>query len=196
MARPPLDPRGEIVSMSAVAGQSRVRRAGRPDEDAARRREHLRRAYAVWLRSFIADQQIDPGWRGEIANEHWRLFRAGYLACLNGDGEDVALEDHEAWTERVMAMPAGRGLRIIDTEEGPLPLLPGTMFLTDAEELPPGLEISESDKEVAAWAKAEVELAAPFLNTGFGASFPEVQNEPPAFEVIEGGEPGTDPDGA
>ena len=136
MARPPLDPRGEIVSMSAVAGQSRVRRAGRPDEDAARRREHLRRAYAVWLRSFIADQQIDPGWRGEIANEHWRLFRAGYLACLNGDGEDVALEDHEAWTERVMAMPAGRGLRIIDTEEGPLPLLPGTMFLTDAEELP------------------------------------------------------------
>ena len=40
---PPLDPRGEIVLMSAVAGQSRVRRAGRPDEDATRRRDRLRR---------------------------------------------------------------------------------------------------------------------------------------------------------
>ena len=47
-------------------------------------------------------------------------------------GEDVALEDHEAWTERIMGKPAGRGLRIVDTEEGPLPLPPGTMYLTDA----------------------------------------------------------------
>ena len=101
----------------------------------------------------------------------------------------MALEDHEAWTERIMAMPAGRGLRIVDTEEGPLPLLPGTMFLTDAEERTPGLEVSECDKEVAAWAEGRAADVAPFLNNEIGASFPEVQDERPAFEVIEGGAP-------
>ena len=109
----------------------------------------------------------------------------------------MALEDHEAWTERIMAMPAGRGLRIVDTEEGPLPLLPGTMFLTDAEERTAGPEVSEGDKEVAAWAEAELGLVAPFLNSEIGPGFPEVQDEQPAFEVIEGGEPeGEEPDTA
>ena len=165
---PPLDPRGEILSMSAISGRGRVRRAGRPDADAARRHEHLRRAYAVWLRLVSGHLPADSSWRGGPASEHWRQFRTGYLACLNGDGEDVALEDHAAWTERVMAMPAGRGLHISDTEEGPLPLLPGTMFITDAMALAP--------------------------------CFLEVENESPAFEVIEGGKPGTgadtDKDGA
>ena len=62
---PPLDPRGEIVSMSAVAGQTRVRRAGRPDEDAAFRRDHLRRVYAAYLRECVLGRQINLGWRGE-----------------------------------------------------------------------------------------------------------------------------------
>ena len=195
---PPLDPRGEIVSMSAVAGQSHVRRGGRPDEDATRRRDRLRRIYAVYLRECIEGQQA-PGfrdfWRGKAGNMHWRTWCGAYLAGQAGAGEDVALEDHEAWTERIMAMPAGRGLRIVDTEEGPLPLLPGTMFLTDAEERTPGPEVSECDKEVAAWAEAELAHVAPYLNSEIGPSFPEVQNERPAFEVIEGGEPeGEEPD--
>ena len=54
------------------------------------------------------------------------------------------------------------------------------MFLTDAEERTPGLEVSECDKELAAWAEGELGVAAPFLNNEIGASFPE---------VIEGGEP-------
>ena len=73
---------------------------------------------------------IPPSWRGEEGNWHWRLFRAGYLAGQAGAGEDVALEDHEAWTERVMALPGGERPRILDTEEGPMPVLPGTIFLT------------------------------------------------------------------
>ena len=206
---PPLDPRGEILSMSTVAGQTRVRRAGRPDEDAARRRDRLRRIYAVYIRECIEGQYgKTPGfrdfWRGEPGNKHWRswcgAYRAGYLAGQAGAGEDVALEDHEAWTERIMAMPAGRGLRIVDTEEGPLPLLPGTMFLTDAEERTPGPEVSECDKEVAEWLKAELAHAAPDnINGEIGPGFPEVQDEQPASEVIEGGEPGDeepDTDGA
>ena len=186
---PPLDPRGEILSMSAVAGQSHVRRDGRPDEDATRSRDRLRRVYAAYLRECVEGRQIPPSWRGEAGNHHWMTFRAGYLAGQAGVCEDVALEDHEAWTERIMAMPAGRGLRIVDTEEGPLPLLPGTMFLTDAEERTPGPEVSEGDKEVAAWLEGELAHAAPFLNSKIGPGFPEVQDEQPAFEVIEGGEP-------
>ena len=193
---PPLDPRGEIVSMSAVAGQTRVRRAGRPDEDAIRRRDRLRRIYAVYVRECIEGQYgKTPGirnfWRGEPGNKHWRTWCGAYLAGEAGAGEDVALEDHEAWTERIMTMPAGRGLRIVDTEEGPMPLLPGTMFLTDAEERTPGPEVSEGNKEVAAWLEAELAHAAPDnINSELGPCFPEVND-------FEGGEPeGEEPDTA
>ena len=188
---PPLDPRGEIVSMSAVAGQTRVRRAGRPDEDAAFRRDRLRRVYAAYLQECVLGRQINPGWRGEAGNHHWMTFRAGYLAGQAGAGEDVALEDHEAWTERIMAMPAGHGLRIVDTEEGPMPLLPGTMYLTDAEERTAGPEVSEGDKEVAAWLEGELAHAAPDnINSELGPCFPEVND-------FEGGEPeGEEPDTA
>ena len=110
---PPLDPRGEILSMSAVAGQSHVRRDVRPDEDAIRRHDRLRRIYAVYVRECIEGQYgKTPGfrdfWRGEPGNKHWMNFRAAYLAGEAGAGEDVALEDHEAWTERIMALPDGR----------------------------------------------------------------------------------------
>ena len=177
---PPLDPRGEIVSMSAVAGQSHVRRDGRPDEDAAFRRDHLRRVYAAYLRECVLGRQINLGWRGEAGNHHWMTFRAGYLAGQAGACEDVALEDHEAWTERIMGKPAGHGLRIVDTEEGPLPLPPGTMYLTDAGERTPGPEVSEGDKEVAAWLKAELAHAAPDnINGEIAPGFPEVHDEEP-----------------
>ena len=45
--------------------------------------------------------------------------------------------------------------------------------------------------------EGELGVAAPFLNSEIGPSFPEVQDERPAFEVIEGGEPeGEEPDTA
>ena len=128
---PPLDPRGEIVSIVGEAGQAGViLRGRRPKEDAIRRRDRLRRIYAAYLRECIEGWDIPPSWRGEEGNWHWRLFRAGYLAGQAGAGEDVALEDHEAWTERVMALPDGERPRILNTEEGPMPVLPGTIFLT------------------------------------------------------------------
>ena len=98
--------------------------AGRPKEDAIRRRECLRRVYAVWLRECVEGWESDTGWRGAEGNWHWMTFRAGYLAGQAGVGEDVALEDHEAWTERVMALPDGERPRILDTEEGPPPERP------------------------------------------------------------------------
>ena len=149
--------------------------------------------YEAW-----AERQRNSPLRLPDSKEHLsqlRQFHAAWRrrgripAEVAGVCEDVALEDHEAWTERIMAMPAGRGLRIVDTEEGPLPLLPGTMFLTDAEERTPGAEVSECDKEVAAWLEGELAHAAPFLNSKIGPGFPEVNDERPAFEVIEGGAP-------
>ena len=139
---PPLDPRGEIVSMSAVAGQSHVRRGGRPDEDAAFRRDHLRRVYAAYLRECVEGRQINLGWRGEAGNCHWMTFRAGYLAGQVGVCEDVALEDHEAWTERVMALPDGERPRILDTEEGPPPERPAPDLWPESygREMPPPLD--------------------------------------------------------
>ena len=139
---PPLDPRGEILSFGGWNDRLRVRRAGRPKEDAIRRRECLRRVYAVWLRECVEGRDIPPGWRGEEGNWHWMTFRAGYLAGQAGAGEDVALEDHEAWTERVMALPDGERPRILNTEEGPMPVLPGTIFLTGG-----GGEKPDTDRE-------------------------------------------------
>ena len=189
---PPLDPRGQILSMSAVAGQSHVRRAGRPDEDAIRRKRSRRRIYAVYVRECIEGQYgKTPGfrdfWRGEPGNKHWMNFRAAYLAGQAGAGEDVALEDHEAWTERIMALPDGERPRIVDTEEGPMPLLPGTMFLTDAGERTPGPEVSEGNKEVAAWLEAELAAAAPDnINSEIGPCFPEVHDEEPDTNGTDG----------
>ena len=140
---PPLDPRGEILSFARYWGDRlRVRRGGRPKEDAIQRRERLRRVYAVWLRECVESWEMSPGWRGAEGNWHWMTFRAGYLAGESGVGEDVALEDHEAWTERVMALPDGERPRILDTEEGPPPERPAPDIWPESygREMPPPLD--------------------------------------------------------
>ena len=56
---PPLDPRGEIVSMSAVA-RSDPRQARRAaGRGRAFRRDHLRRVYAAYLRECVLGRQIN-----------------------------------------------------------------------------------------------------------------------------------------
>ena len=67
-----------------------------------------------------------------------------------------------------------------------MPLLPGTMYLTDAEERTAGPEVSEGDKEVAAWLKAELADTAPFLNSEIGPGFPEVHDEEPDTDGTDG----------
>ena len=61
----------------------------------------------------------------------------------------------------------------------------------DAGERTPGPEVSEGNKEVAAWLEAELAAAAPDnINSELGPCFPEVND-------FEGGEPeGEEPDTA
>ena len=170
---PPLDPRGEIDSMSTVAGQTRVRRGGRPDEDAIRRHDRLRRVYAAYLRECIGGREMLPGWRGEAGIHHWMAFRDGYLAGQAGAGEDVALEDHEAWTERIRPCLPNAASASSTRRKG--------RFSCCRDHVPdgrrgatPGPEVSEGNKGVAAWLEGELAHVAPFLNSELGPCFPEL----------------------
>ena len=85
-------------------------------------------------------------WRSGSLNGYWRVFREGYLAAVRGGG-DAPLEDHEAWTARVMAGPAALGYELIAARDGPVLVRPSDFTSPASPAQQPGLKVIAGGKD-------------------------------------------------